>query len=191
MQIDESMVLDLSGHQSAELEMVPEGGSMPTTGDDGGLGLRALQVAAGIITLEYRGASEAVQLAWHGLCKQLSLFVTPGRCVLFQQQRLASCRPACCCRRRTRPFSVRAHARAGLIVTDASRLLNRARPTGRPRRPPSVNDVLVGQRWPVLPAGVYARRQGSMNQASSGVHEQLVEDQRVGSRPGSRRPSAR
>jgi hypothetical protein len=32
-----------------------------------------------------------VQLAWLGLRKQLSMFVTPqGRCVLFQQQRLAS-----------------------------------------------------------------------------------------------------
>ena len=32
-----------------------------------------------------------VQLAWQGLRKQLSLFVTPqGRCVLFHQQRLAA-----------------------------------------------------------------------------------------------------
>jgi len=41
--------------------------------------------------LDYRGRNEPVQLAWHGLRKQLSLFVTPqGRCVLFQQHRLAS-----------------------------------------------------------------------------------------------------
>jgi hypothetical protein len=41
--------------------------------------------------LERGGSGEAVQLAWHGLRKQLSLFVTPkGRCVLFQQHRLAS-----------------------------------------------------------------------------------------------------
>jgi hypothetical protein len=32
-----------------------------------------------------------VQLAWQGLRKQLSLFVSPnGRCVLFQQHRLAA-----------------------------------------------------------------------------------------------------
>jgi hypothetical protein len=32
-----------------------------------------------------------VQLAWQGLRKQLSMFVTPqSRCVLFQQQRLAA-----------------------------------------------------------------------------------------------------
>jgi urease accessory protein UreE len=41
--------------------------------------------------LERHARSEAVQLAWHGLRRQLSLFVTAqGRCVLFQQQRLAA-----------------------------------------------------------------------------------------------------
>jgi hypothetical protein len=39
IEIDESMVLDLSGHQSSEMEIVLEGGSMPTPGD-GGLGAR-------------------------------------------------------------------------------------------------------------------------------------------------------
>jgi hypothetical protein len=41
--------------------------------------------------LDYRDRNEAVQLAWQGLRRQLSLFVTAGgRCVLFQQQRLAA-----------------------------------------------------------------------------------------------------
>jgi hypothetical protein len=41
--------------------------------------------------LDYRGQNEAVQLVWHGLRRQLSLFVSAGgRCILFQQQRLAA-----------------------------------------------------------------------------------------------------
>jgi hypothetical protein len=41
--------------------------------------------------LDYRGQNEPVQLAWHGLRRQLSLFVSAsGRCILFQQQRLAA-----------------------------------------------------------------------------------------------------
>lgn len=88
VQIDESMVLDLSGHQSSELEVVLEGGSMPTPAMLAWA--RELQVGSWYM-LEHRGRSDPVQLAWQGLRKQLSLFVTPaGRCVLFQQHRLAS-----------------------------------------------------------------------------------------------------
>jgi len=51
---------------------------------------RELQVG-GWYMLDSRGRNEAVQLAWLGLRKQLSMFVTPqGRCVLFQRKRLAS-----------------------------------------------------------------------------------------------------
>jgi hypothetical protein len=51
---------------------------------------RELQVGSWSM-LERGGSSEPVQLAWHGMRKQLSLFVTPhARCVLFQQHRLAS-----------------------------------------------------------------------------------------------------
>ena len=51
---------------------------------------RGLQVG-GWYMLDYRSRNEAVQLAWLGLRKQLSMFVTPqGRCVLFQQHRLAA-----------------------------------------------------------------------------------------------------
>ncbi len=88
IEIDESMVLDLSGHQSSELEIVLDGGSMPTPAMVAWA--RELQVGSWYM-LEHRGRNEPVQLAWHGMRKQLSLFVTPqGRCMLFQQHRLAS-----------------------------------------------------------------------------------------------------
>jgi hypothetical protein len=88
VQIDESMVLDLSGHQSSELEVVLEGGSLPTAAMVAWA--RELQVGSWFM-LERQGRSEAVQLAWQGMRNQLSLFVTQqGRCVLFQQHRLAS-----------------------------------------------------------------------------------------------------
>jgi hypothetical protein len=88
MEIDESMVLDLSGHQSGELEVVLDGGSSPTPAMVSWA--RELQVGSWYM-LDRGGHTEPVQLAWHGLKKQLSLFVTPqGRCVLFQQHRLAS-----------------------------------------------------------------------------------------------------
>jgi hypothetical protein len=88
LEIDESMVLDLSGHQSNDMEVVLEGGSMPTPAMVAWA--RELQVGSWYM-LDRNGRTEPVQLAWQGLRKQLSLFVTPqGRCVLFQQHRLAS-----------------------------------------------------------------------------------------------------
>jgi hypothetical protein len=88
VQIDESMVLDLSGHESDELEVVAEGGSMPTPAMLAWA--RELQVGSWYM-LDYRGRNEAVQLAWQGLRRQLSLFVSAqGRGVLFQQSRLAA-----------------------------------------------------------------------------------------------------
>jgi hypothetical protein len=88
VEIDESMVLDLSGHESAELEVVAEGGSMPTPAMLAWA--RELQVGSWYM-LDYRGRNEAVQLAWQGLRRQLSLFVSAqGRGVLFQQSRLAA-----------------------------------------------------------------------------------------------------
>ena len=86
--VDESMVLDLSGHESAGLEVVVDGGSMPSQAMQAWA--RELQVGSWFM-LDYRDRNEAVQLVWHGLRKQLSLFVSArGRCVLFQQHRLAS-----------------------------------------------------------------------------------------------------
>jgi hypothetical protein len=86
--VDESMVLDLSGHQSDELEVILEGGSLPSPAMLAWA--RELQVGTWYM-LEHRGHSAPVQLAWHGLKKQLSLFVgREGHCLLFQQQRLAA-----------------------------------------------------------------------------------------------------
>ncbi len=86
--IDESMVLDLSGHESSELEVVGEGGSMPTPAMLAWA--RELQVGSWYM-LDYRDRNEAVQLAWQGMRRQLSLFVSPqGRGVLFQAHRLAA-----------------------------------------------------------------------------------------------------
>ena len=88
VEIDESMVLDLSGHESSELEVVGEGGSMPTPAM---LAWAAeLQVGSWFM-LDFRSRNEPVQLAWQGLRRQLALFVSPqGRGVLFQKQRLAA-----------------------------------------------------------------------------------------------------
>jgi hypothetical protein len=88
MEIDESLVLDLSGHESAELEVVGEGGSMPTPAMLAWA--RELNVG-GWYMLDYRGRNEAVQLAWQGMRRQLTLFVSSnGRGTLFQQHRLAA-----------------------------------------------------------------------------------------------------
>ncbi len=88
MEIDESLVMDLSGHESAELEVVGEGGSMPTPAMLAWA--RELNVG-GWYMLDYRGRNEAVQLAWQGMRRQLTLFVSPhGRGILFQQHRLAA-----------------------------------------------------------------------------------------------------
>jgi hypothetical protein len=88
VQIDESIVLDLSGHESSELEVVSDGGSMPTPAMLAWA--RELQVGSWFM-LDWRDRNEPVQLAWQGLRRQLSLFVSAtGHCVLFQQQRLAA-----------------------------------------------------------------------------------------------------
>lgn len=86
--LDENAVMDLSGHESADLEVVGEGGSMPTPA--------MLDWAASLqigtwYKLDYRNRVESVQLAWQGMRKRLILFVTPqGRGILFQVHRLAS-----------------------------------------------------------------------------------------------------
>jgi hypothetical protein len=86
--IDESMVLDLSGHESSELEVVGEGGSMPTPAMLAWA--TELQVGSWFM-LDFRNRNEPVQLAWQGLRRQLALFVSPqGRGVLFQKHRLAA-----------------------------------------------------------------------------------------------------
>ncbi len=88
IEIDEDLVLDLSGHESSELEVVAGGGSMPTPAMLAWA--RELQVGAWYM-LDHGGRNEPVQLAWQGLRRELALFVSPqGRAVLFQKQRLAA-----------------------------------------------------------------------------------------------------
>jgi hypothetical protein len=88
LEIDESMVRDLSGHETKDLEVVAEGGSMPTP---------AMVAWSGNLSvgswfrLDYRDSMANVQLAWQGSRKQFSLFVSPqGRGILFQKHRLAA-----------------------------------------------------------------------------------------------------
>ncbi len=88
VEIDESMVRDLSGEQTQGLEVVSEGGSMPTPAIISWA--RDLQVGTWF-KLDYNKRIDPVQLAWQGMRKQLSLFVAPqGRALMFQQHRLAS-----------------------------------------------------------------------------------------------------
>jgi hypothetical protein len=88
VELDEQTLRDLSGYESDSLEIVAEGGTMPTPAMLGWA--RDLQVGAWF-KLAYRGKSESVQLAWQGMQKQLTLFVAPsGRGVLFQMHRLAA-----------------------------------------------------------------------------------------------------
>ncbi|WP_374593822.1 DUF1631 family protein [Aquabacterium sp.] len=88
VQLDPATIMDLSGHETADLEVVGEGGAAPTPA----MLAWAQQLQVGSwYQLDYRNRVEPVQLAWQGLRKHLSLFVTPhGRGVLFQQHRLAS-----------------------------------------------------------------------------------------------------
>jgi hypothetical protein len=88
LEIDDALVRDIPGSTSEGLEVVREGGETPMPAM---LALaRELQVGAWFM-LNHGGRHEPVQLAWHGLRKQLSLFVSAsGRCKLFQQHRLAA-----------------------------------------------------------------------------------------------------
>jgi len=87
-EIDDSFALDLSGHESDELEIVAEGGATPSAG---ALAAADEMMVGAWYMLDYRERQEAVQLAWQGMRKQLSLFVSAsGRCVLFQRRRLAA-----------------------------------------------------------------------------------------------------
>ena len=88
VELDEQTLRDLSGHESDDLEIVADGGTMPTPAMMAWA--RDLQIGAWF-QLDYRDKQEQVQLVWHGLQKQLALFVTPGgRGVLFQLHRMAS-----------------------------------------------------------------------------------------------------
>jgi len=89
LEIDESLVLDLSGHESSELEVISAAADIAPSSE---MLARARELQVGSwFMLDHRNRNEAVQLAWLGMHRQLSLFVSAqGRCVLFQQYRLAS-----------------------------------------------------------------------------------------------------
>lgn len=88
IEIDESMVRDLSGHETQDLEVVAEGGSMPTPAM---VAWVADLTVGNWFRLDYRDRIEPVQLAWQGSRKQFSLFVSvQGRGIMFQKHRLAS-----------------------------------------------------------------------------------------------------
>jgi hypothetical protein len=88
VQLDETLMLDISGDDANALEVVGEGGSMPTPAMLSWA--KELQVGSWYM-LEYGDKTMAVQLAWQGMRRHLSLFVTTtGRCLLFEQNRLAS-----------------------------------------------------------------------------------------------------
>ena len=88
VELDQTLMLDISGDDSGDLEVVGEGGSMPTPAMLSWA--KELQVGSWYM-LEYNDRNEGVQLAWQGMRRHLSLFVTAsGRCLLFEQHRLAS-----------------------------------------------------------------------------------------------------
>ncbi|MBV8503776.1 MAG: DUF1631 family protein [Paucibacter sp.] len=86
--INDSIMRDLSGHEAEGMEVVSEGGTQPTAGM---LAWARELPVGGWYKLDYRGRIEVVQLAWRGVRRNLTLFVTPGgRGVLFQVSRMAS-----------------------------------------------------------------------------------------------------
>jgi Protein of unknown function (DUF1631) len=88
VQLDETLMSDISGDDSNAMEVVGAGGSMPTPAMLSWA--KELQVGSWYM-LEYGEKTMAVQLAWQGARRHLTLFVTTaGRCLLFEQNRLAS-----------------------------------------------------------------------------------------------------
>jgi len=88
VELDADLVRDLSGYERDDIEVVGDGGTMPTPA----MLAWARELKLGSwFQLDYRGRQEPVQLAWRGLQRHLLLFVTPaGRSVLFQVHRLAA-----------------------------------------------------------------------------------------------------
>jgi hypothetical protein len=88
--LDQDLFGDIPGSFGTELEVVNEGGQEPLPAVLAWA--RELEVGTWYV-LQQEGdqAEQPLQLVWHGLRKELSLFVAPdGRCKLFQQRRLAA-----------------------------------------------------------------------------------------------------
>jgi uncharacterized coiled-coil protein SlyX len=89
LQLDEAMMLDLSDQETAGLEVASEPGA-PAPSPQALARARELQVGSWH-QFEFRGRSEPVQLAWQGLRRQLTMFVSGGgRCVLVPLRELAT-----------------------------------------------------------------------------------------------------
>ncbi|MBH9553938.1 DUF1631 family protein [Inhella gelatinilytica] len=88
VELDEDLLRDISGHETAGLDVASEGGEPPTPA----MVAWARELPVGSwYRLQFRGREESVQLAWAGARHQLLLFVNPsGRAVLFPQKRLAA-----------------------------------------------------------------------------------------------------
>jgi hypothetical protein len=87
--IDQELIRDIPGSFGAELEVVTEGGQDPLPAMLAWA--RELQVGTWYMLHQEGDPEQPLQLVWHGLRKELSLFVAPdGRCKLFQQRRLAA-----------------------------------------------------------------------------------------------------
>ena len=88
LELDDAWVLDETSHQQEGLDIVSDGGSLPSPA----YLARAAELAVGsTYTLEHRGQRLAVRLIWQGMNRQLTLFATQeGTCLLFQRSRLAA-----------------------------------------------------------------------------------------------------
>jgi len=87
-EIDESWVVDEEDAASKGLEVVADGGSMPSPD----MLKRADEMPIGMMCkLDLRGRRETVRLMWRGARKQLALFAASGgKTVLFQKARMAA-----------------------------------------------------------------------------------------------------
>ncbi len=88
IEFGDSFVLDLTGDESDALEVVADGGTKPSA--ESFERANTLEVGEWF-KLDYRGRIDTMQLGWHGMKRQLTLFVSSGgRCVLFPKKRLAA-----------------------------------------------------------------------------------------------------
>ncbi|MFM8768902.1 MAG: DUF1631 family protein [Rubrivivax sp.] len=87
--LSQELIRDIPGSFGAELEVVTQGGQDPLPAMLAWA--RELQVGTWYVLQQDDDTGQALQLVWHGLRKELSLFVSAeGRCKLFQQRRLAA-----------------------------------------------------------------------------------------------------
>lgn len=86
--LDESWVMDEALYEYEGVEVVAEGGSMPTP--ETLARVERLQTGESFLLERGAGHHESLRLIWHGAQRQLWLFVAPQGCLLFQKARLAA-----------------------------------------------------------------------------------------------------